>query len=148
MRSLLANPAFQTYAVCSALLVLKMLFSAIHTGTRRGSTQGFINPEDASRFGNPGSEAVTVETPEVAHALRIQRNDGENIPLFFAIGLLYVLCGASRFGAFFWCWTFTIARFAHTYFYMKHMQPGRGIAFAAGALSLIAMSLSVFWKAL
>jgi len=148
MRSLLANPAFQTYAVCAALLVLKMLFSAIYTGTRRGATQGYVNPEDASRFGAPGSEASAVETPEVAHALRIQRNDGESIPLFFAIGLLYVLCGASRFGAFFFCWTFTIARFAHTYFYTKHMQPGRAIAFAVASFCLVWMSLSVLFTAL
>ena len=148
MNSLLANPAFQTYAVCSSILVLKMLFSAVYTGSRRQATQGFVNPEDASRFGTPGAEAGDVETPAVAHALRIQRNDGENIPLFFAIGLLYVLCGASRFGAFFFCWSFTLARIAHTYFYTKQMQPARAISFFIGALALVAMSLNVLFKAL
>jgi uncharacterized membrane protein YecN with MAPEG domain len=147
MNALMANHAFQTYAVCSALLVLKMLFSAVYTGTRRQATKGYINPEDAARFGE-GVEPGTVETPEVAHALRIQRNDGENIPLFFAIGLLYVLCGGSRFGAFVFCWSFTLARFAHTYFYTKQMQPHRAIAFGIGVLSLALMSLNVFFKAL
>jgi glutathione S-transferase len=147
MKLLLANPAFQTYAVCSAILVLKMLFSAVYTGTRRQATQGFINAEDATRFGG-GVEAGTVETPEVAHALRIQRNDGENIPLFLAIGLLYVLCGASRGGAFVLCWSFTLARIAHTYFYTRHMQPHRAISFGIAALALVLMSLNVLWKAL
>jgi glutathione S-transferase len=147
MKLLLANPAFETYAFCTAILVLKMLFSAVYTGSRRSASQGYINAEDASRFGG-GVEAGTVETAEVAHALRIQRNDGENIPLFFAIGLLYVLCGASPFWAFVFCWSFTLSRIAHTYFYTNHMQPHRAIAFGIGALSLILMSLNVFFKAL
>ncbi len=45
MDTLLANPAFRTYAFCSAILVLKMVYSAVYTGTRRSKTQGFINPE-------------------------------------------------------------------------------------------------------
>lgn len=144
----LANPAFETYAFCSALLVLKMLYSAVYTGSRRGATQGYINAEDAARFGGAGAEAGSTETPEVAHALRIQRNDGESIPLFFAIGLVYVACGASSFGAFVFCWMFTLGRFAHTFFYQNHMQPGRAIAFGVATLSLVCMSLNVFWKAL
>ena len=48
----------------------------------------------------------------MAHALRIQRNDGENIPLFFAVGLIYALSGASAFGA---CvvWSVHAARIPH-----------------------------------
>ena len=80
------NPAFRTYALCAAILALKMLFSAFYTGVQRSRHQAFANAEDAKTFGRPGATASTDEVPEVAHALRIQRNDGENIPIFFAIG--------------------------------------------------------------
>jgi hypothetical protein len=47
MESLLENPAFRIYAFCSAILGVKMLASALYTGTRRQKVGGFINPFDA-----------------------------------------------------------------------------------------------------
>jgi glutathione S-transferase len=79
----------------------------------------------------------------VAHALRIQRNDIENIPIFFTIGLLYVLTGASPFGAMVYCWTYTIARLAHTFFYTNHMQPWRAISFVIGTSALVGMIVRI-----
>ena len=148
METLAMNSAFETYAFCSAILGLKMLLSAIYTGTRRSQHQGYVNTEDATVFGKPGASAAALETPEVAHALRIQRNDLENIPLFFAIGLIYVITGASHFGAFVYCWTFMIARIVHTYCYMHHLQPGRAISFGAGALMTLGMILQILWRTL
>jgi glutathione S-transferase len=148
MENLLANPAFRTYAFCSAILVLKMLFSSVYTGTRRSKHQGYVNQEDATVFGPSGAAAADHETPVVAHALRIQRNDLESIPLFFAIGLLYVLTGASPFGAKFFCWTFMLARIAHTYFYTNHIQPWRAVSFIVGASATVLMTLRVLWTVL
>ena len=148
MEALLANPAFRTYAFCSAILALKMLYSGVYTGTRRSKHQGFINAEDAATFGPPGATVVAQETAEVAHALRIQRNDLENIPLFFAIGLIYVLTGASGFGAKLFCWTFTLARLAHTYFYQNHIQPARAISFVVGSIAVVSMILAILWRTL
>jgi uncharacterized membrane protein YecN with MAPEG domain len=91
---------------------------------------------------------VAVEAPEVAHALRIQRNDVESIPLFFAIGLLYVLTGASPFWASVYCWTFTLARLAHTYCYTRHVQPWRAVSFVVGATATALMALRVLWTTL
>jgi len=136
-----ANPAFRTYAACSAILVLKMIFSAVYTGTRRQQTGGFANNEDARMFGKPGATAC--DTPEVAHALRIQRNDLESIPAFFAIALIYVMSGASAFGAAVYFWTFTIARVVHTVAYMRHLQPWRALSFIVAALCLAGMAVQV-----
>jgi uncharacterized MAPEG superfamily protein len=111
MEALIDNPAFRTYATCSAILAIKMLLSGNYTTLMRMRNKGYINAEDARQFRATLSE---VEHPAVAHALRIQRNDLENIPQFFAIGLIYVLDGASAFGAAAYCWTFTLARLAHT----------------------------------
>lgn len=135
----LAHPAFRTYALCAAILGLKMLFSAIYTGVQRQRNQGYINAEDARAFGRTGARAGTEEAPAVAHALRIQRNDLENIPLFFATGLIYVLTGASPLGAVAFCWTFTLARIAHTIAYTWNLQPWRAIFYGIGTLAILGM---------
>jgi uncharacterized MAPEG superfamily protein len=147
MDAFAANPAFNSYALCSAILGVKMLFSAIYTGTQRTRHRAYINQEDANTFGQ-GVRAGEGEAPAVAHALRIQRNDLENIPLFFAIGLIYVLMGASPFGAAVYCWTFTIARIAHTFFYTNQMQPWRAISYGVGALATLGMIVQIVIAAL
>jgi glutathione S-transferase len=144
----MANPAFRTYALCCAVLGLKMLFSAVYTGTRRQRHQGYINMEDARVFGNAGVTASGDEAPAVAHALRIQRNDLESIPLFFTIGLLYVLTGASASGAAVYFWTYTSARVAHTFFYTNHMQPWRAISFVIGTAAIVGMIVQIAYRTL
>jgi uncharacterized MAPEG superfamily protein len=139
----IAHPSFRTYALCAAILGLKMLFSAIYTGVQRQRQQGYINPEDARAFGRTGARAGAEETPAVAHALRIQRNDLENIPLFFAIGLAYVLTGASPIGALVLCWTFTLARIAHTIAYTWNLQPWRAIFYGIGSFALLGMIVHI-----
>jgi uncharacterized MAPEG superfamily protein len=148
MESMLANPAFRTYALCTAILALKMLFSAVYTGTRRQAQRGYINPEDARVFGSGGATAAPVEAPEVAHALRIQRNDIENIPAFFAVGLVYVLSGASAFGAAAYFWTYTLARIAHTFAYTRHIQPMRAICWIVGSLCVVGMTVQIIFAVL
>jgi uncharacterized MAPEG superfamily protein len=141
MTDLMADPAFRSYAVCSAILALKMLLSGSYTTLMRMRNQGFVNDEDAKAFGAPSASAI--EHPAVAHALRIQRNDGENIPLFFAVGLVYVLSGASAFGAAAYCWTFTIARILHTVAYTYHLQPWRAIFYGVGYACIVGMVLQI-----
>ncbi len=125
MEDLASNPAFRTYALCAGILGLKMLASAFYTGLQRQRHSGFINAEDARAFGAEDAQASAEEAPEVAHALRIQRNDLENIPLFLILGLIYVLAGATTTGASAYFWTFTVARVAHSLFYTLHLQPWR-----------------------
>ncbi len=143
MDALALSPAFRTYALCSAILALKMLYSAIYTGTSRQRHQGYVNAEDARVFGDAGASANRDEAPQVAHALRIQRNDLENIPAFFAIAFIYVALGASPRGAAVYCWTFTVARVAHTIFYTNNIQPWRALSFVVGALSLLGMIVQI-----
>jgi glutathione S-transferase len=145
METLLQNEAFRTYAVCCAILGLKVLFSAFYTGAQRQKSRGYINTEDARVFGQAKVEAGVVEAPEVAHGLRIQRNDAENIPTFYALGLVYVLAGASPTGAFWYCWTYTIARILHTIMYVNHWQPWRAIAFGVGVLCQVGMAVSILF---
>ena len=140
MDDLINNPAFQTYATCSAILAIKMLLGGNYTTLMRMRNSGYVNTEDANTFGGTADER---EHPAVAHALRIQRNDLENIPLFLAIGLIYVLSGASAFGAAAYCWTFTIARLVHTVVYTYHLQPWRAISYFVGYLAILGMALQL-----
>jgi len=140
------NPAFRTYAVCAAILALKMILSAVYTSICRARSGGYVNPEDAATFGK-GAKAAELERPEVAHALRIQRNDLENIPAFFAIGLIYVLLGASPFGASAYLWTFTIARVLHTLAYMARLQPWRAICYGVGVACMVGMISQILKQA-
>ena len=140
---LIHDPAFRSYATCSAILAVKMLLSGNYTTAMRMRNKGFANEEDAKAFGAPAATAV--EHPAVAHALRIQRNDGENIPLFFAIGLVYVLSGASAFGAAVYCWTFTIARLLHTAAYTYHLQPWRALCYGVGYACILGMAVQILF---
>jgi len=144
MERLLDNPSFQTYAICSCVLAVKMLASAFYTGYQRQTHRAYVNPEDARVFGRGNVRAEAQEAPEVAHALRVQRNDLENIPAFFAIGLVYVLAGASLIGALWYFWVFTLARVAHTFAYVNHMQPWRAIFYATGVLCMLGMITHIF----
>jgi prostaglandin-E synthase 1 len=146
--TLLANPAFRTYALCTCVLALKMLFSAFYTGAQRQRSQGYVNAEDARVFGGTGTAVRGDEAPAVAHALRIQRNDLENIPAFFAVGLVYVLAGATPLGAAAYFWTFTAARILHTVAYLRHLQPWRAACYGVGVLCLLGMIAHVVRAAL
>lgn len=144
MTDLLDIPGFRTYAICVGVLAFKMLWSAVYTGMQRQKSQGYANPEDGRVFGG-GVAATPTEHPAVAHALRIQRNDSENIPIFFALGLVYVLSGATATGAAIYCWTYTLARIGHTVAYTLQLQPWRALLFVVGLLAQVGMAFQVIF---
>ena len=127
MDALMENPAFVTFTICTAILVVKSLLSGLYTAVTRLRQKQFVNPEDAKTF--KGTSDPT-ETDAAARALRIQRNDSENLPLFFGLGLVFVLTGATPLEATAYFWTFTIARILHTLTYAGGKQPWRSLAFA------------------
>ena len=136
------DPAFRTYATCAGILAIKMLLTGNYTSMMRMKNKAFVNPEDAGNFGGQASE---IEHPAVAHALRIQRNDMENILPFFAIALAYVLKGASASAVWWYCWTFTIARLAHWVAYLNHLQPWRAICYFIGYACIVGMAIQVIF---
>lgn len=128
------------YAACVVLLFVKMFMTSLYQGYYRISRLTFKNPEDA-RF--VGREASAEELPQVRTGQLIWLNDLENIPIFFALGLVYVLVGASP-GAAIWLFPiFTLARTTHTVAYVFHAQPWRTIAYAVGTFCLFGMAYLV-----
>ncbi len=142
MPSLRADPTFQLYAACCIVLALLVMFLAGYTGAVRGRNKSFANPEDAKLAG-PGVEATPGEHPAVVRVNRAHANALENIPLFFALGLVYVLAGASPLGAKVTFIGFTAARLLHAIFHLKGLQPWRSIVFGIGSLSLAAMMVLI-----
>ena len=141
MNPLAADPTFKLYAVCCVVLSLQMLVLAGIVPARRAKNQGFLNPEDGTVSKKDAKLVEGAEHPETARVQRAHRNMLESLPLFFALGLVYVLSGASPLGAKICFATFTGARVLHSVVYLKAMQPWRTITYAVGALSLVGMAV-------
>lgn len=129
---------FKIYAVCSSILALQMLVLGGMTAATRAKHKGFMNPEDVKvSFGN--AELIQAEHPDTARVMRAHRNMLETLPLFYALGFIYLFAGAPKTGAIACFLTFTVARVLHSIVYLKGLQPWRTIFFAISGLSLVAM---------
>lgn len=89
----LANPVFATYAIAAAIMVFKGVAMSWLTVVRLiTENAGLRNPEDLRK--TPFNPAPYPEqlgpNDRVDRIRRIQQNDLESLPYFFAAGLLYV----------------------------------------------------------
>lgn len=139
MNTLLTDGSFKIYVICSIVLSLEMLALGGMTAARRAKVGSFANPEDAKVSPTGAKQNDGVEHPEVARIQRAHRNLLESIPLFFALGLIAVLAGASSTGVKGALITFTVARVLHAIAYLNGVQPWRTVFFAIGLLSLVGL---------
>ncbi len=141
MNELLQDSTVHLYAVCAAILVLKMAFTASGTAIMRIRRGAYITPEDYAFLGKPPTPPdETVERWRRAHL-----NDLEGILPFLIVAFPYALSGPSfRIAATLFV-AFTAARFLHTLAYVAGLQPWRTIFFEVGqtALNLTAILLLV-----
>lgn len=89
----LANPVFATYAIAAAVMVLKGVAMSWLTVVRLTTEKaGLLNPEDLRKTPfNPAPHPEQLgPNDRVDRIRRIQQNDLESLPYFFAAGLLYV----------------------------------------------------------
>jgi prostaglandin-E synthase 1 len=140
MTTLINDPTFRLYAICCIVLCLILLFLSGYTGAVRGRNKSPGNPEDA-KLG--AQERVPDEHPDVIRVGRCHRNAMENIPMFFALGLVYTLAGASATGAMVCFIGFTAARLLHVVFHLKAAQPWRSVAYGLGVLALLGMMVLI-----
>lgn len=143
MAEFLALPQLRLLMLCSAILGLNMLLLAIGTVLARGRSKRFINPEDAKVSSKEARVLEGEEAELPGRFVRAHRNAVENIPLFFAIGLFYVMTGGSVLGARAYFLTFTIARLLHSVVYLKGIQPWRTILFVVGYVALLGMIVHI-----
>lgn len=137
MSELFAEPAMQTYAICAAVLVLKMWLTGNVTGITRIVRGVYITQEDYQFTGktDPGSD------PLIDRLRRIHQNDLENILPFLAVGFLYALTGPA-YGLAWWLFLlFTLGRIGHTITYVTALQPWRTLFYEIGNLTLVAITV-------
>src|SRR5476649_1965782 len=109
------NTVLYSYALCVLVLFVKMFAISCYQGVYRIGRLTFKNAEDARFVGRPASDQ---ELPQVSRAAQAWMNDLENIPLFFALGALYVMVDAPAEPSIWLFSVFTGARVVHTVTYL------------------------------
>jgi uncharacterized MAPEG superfamily protein len=132
-------PSLKIFAICVCVLSIQMLFLAALTAARRAGVKQHSNPEDVSVALKNSTLNEGEQHPDVARVQRAHRNMLESLPLFFGLGVVYVLVGASYRAAPILFITFTVARVLHSIVYLRAVQPLRTMSYAIGALSLLGM---------
>ncbi|HVY46571.1 MAG TPA: MAPEG family protein [Minicystis sp.] len=132
--------ALRWFSFASAAIVLNLFFVANYTAIVRVRHKQVVNPEDAPTLDAKHADA---EHAEVLRVHRAHRNAMENAVPFFVIGLLYALSAPSDVGAKVYFGVFAGARWLHTLFYLRKMQPFRTIAFIVGLLATLGMLVHV-----
>lgn len=145
----LENPVFVTYAIAAALGVLKVMGQGWMTVYRMMKVDaGYASPEDL-RAGplnrTPSPEQLEVND-YVDRSRRMHRNDLENIPGFWAAGLLFVLVGPPLWLAQVAMYGFVGARTLHALAYAtKQSHEVRATFYTIGSLIVIFMAVYVLW---
>jgi prostaglandin-E synthase 1 len=138
------HPAFLTFAICAALLVLKMICVGHVGGLLRIRREALLNPEDVAAFRSSKPQA-DAEHPDVARALRAHRNDLESTLPFLAIGVPYLLTNPSSSLASGLFIAFTAFRVLFSVFYLRAIQPARSLSFLAGEVCVLVMIVQMLW---
>ncbi|SDC09889.1 MAPEG family protein [Ruegeria marina] len=143
----LNNPVFVTYAIASALLVLKIMGQGWMTVYRMMRTNGgFVSPEDLRKTPlNPNPRPEQLELDDyVDRSRRMHRNDLENIPGFWMAGFLLVMVSPPLWLAQILMYGFVAARAAHAVAYAtRQTHDVRATFYTAGSLIVIFMAFYV-----
>jgi len=148
----LENPVFATYVIAAALMVLKIMGQGWMTVYRMlKSNSGLASPEDLQKgLINRSPDPSQLEINDyVDRSRRMHRNDLENIPAFWAAGLLFVAAGPPLWAAQVLLYGFVAARLAHFVAYAtKQSHEVRATFYTIGSLIVIAMALHALWTVL
>lgn len=139
------NPVFVTYAIASALMVLKLMGQGWVTVYRMMKAKaGYASPEDL-RVGmiNRTPHPAQLEVNDyVDRSRRMHRNDLENIPGFWAAGLLFVAVAPPLWLAQVLMYGFVAARAAHAVTYATaRSHEVRASFYTIGSLIVMAMAV-------
>jgi uncharacterized MAPEG superfamily protein len=127
-------PALPAYAVALVALFLKTTLTSVVQVVSRVRAGVFPIAEDARLMGRTPADA---EAPFVRRCANVWRNDTENLPLFMALGLTFVLLGASAQAGLIYFSLYVALRYVHTIVFLCGLQPWRAVFYLLG--------LSVCW---
>lgn len=147
----LDDPLFRTYAIAAAIMVFKMASQAWITVYRMTRVRGgFRSPEDAKRSPlNPSPSPDQLAPNEyVERSRRMHLNDCENVPLFLAIGLLFVIAGPPLWVAQVVLYGYVVTRLLHFLAYLTaQLHDVRAAMWTPGSLALLGMAAYVLAQA-
>lgn len=146
------NPVFTTYLIASAIMVLKVMGQGWMTVHRMLKARGgFASPEDLQVGAlNRRPDPSQLDANEyVDRSRRIHRNDLENIPAFWAAGLVFVVVNPPLWLAQVLMYGFVVARLLHFWAYAtKRPHEVRATFYTIGSVIVIYMACHVLWVAL
>lgn len=139
------NPVFLTYVIATALTVLKVMGQGWMTVYRMLKVGGgYAAPEDL-RPGliNKAPDPAQLEVNDyVDRSRRMHRNDLENIPAFWAAGMIFVAAAPPMWLAQGLMYGFVAARAAHAVAYATaQSHEVRATFYTVGSLIVMAMAV-------
>ncbi len=137
---MISSPSFVAYAVTALVLSLNLIVLWAMSGGVRAGTKTALNAEDAAMF---KAQVVDADPAPVARVLRAHRNAEASIYPFLILGLTYVLAGGGYLPAVVIFTVFTLARIAHSIFYVQGGQPWRTISFTVGGVATMALMIAL-----
>jgi glutathione S-transferase len=146
------NPTFAAFAIATSIMVLKavaMAWLTVLQMMRFGT--GFRSPEDLKRtLLNPKPNPSQLLPDErVERFRRIQQNDLENLPFFFAAGALYVLTEPAVVLAQWLFYGYAASRLLHFAAYATgQIHDIRATLWTVGSLIIVFMAVSTLLHAL
>ena len=145
------NPVFRVYVIAAAVMVLKMIGTAWLTVYRMMKVDaGFRSPEDERRGAlNKSPHAGQLDKHEYVERIRrIHQNDGENVPLFLVIGLVFVLVDPGLTIAMLVFFGYAASRLLHFAAYLTaRSHELRATCWTIGVLILMGMAGAVLVEA-
>ncbi len=136
--------ALKVLAACTALLFFKMFAIGIVQGLTRRKYKVYTIPEDAALIG--GVAAAETEHPQLLRANNAYRNDLENIPIFLGLAWAFLVLHVWDSAAPVLFALFTLARYGHTFCYLRQLQPWRSAAFGVGFMVSASLAMSLLWR--
>lgn len=122
-------PAMPAFSLALVALFLKTTMTSLLQVVARFRTGSFSAPEDAKWA---GVRLAPADGGLVQRCSNVWRNDTENLPLFLALALGYVLLGASQESASMLFALYVALRYMHTVAYLRGLQPWRALFYLGG----------------
>jgi uncharacterized MAPEG superfamily protein len=140
--------SWKIYGLTIIALFLKTFATILLQGYGRFRHRGFSNAEDAVLFEKlfgPKPNAAGYSNL-VERAQSVLRNDGETVPLFLFLALVYIQLGCWPMGLKIYLPLYVFARVAHMISYIKALQPWRNLAFQLGVWLMFILSGHILIK--
>ena len=146
------NPVFTSYVIAASLMVLKVMgqgWMTVHRMLKVGG--GWASPEDLRKgLINKNPDPTQLHANDyVDRSRRMHRNDLENVPAFWVVGLLFVLADPVLLFAQALFYGFVAARLAHFVAYTtEQSHEVRATFYTVGSIIVIYMAVHTLWSAL